>query len=81
MHLPKGLYKRGKSYYLDYTDEAGKRVRRSVGPDFHKCPILRVECQRTIRGRLQCSQIGWRARVPGRSDTDSTAEPIDVPPS
>lgn len=36
MHLPSGLYKRGRSYYLDYKDETGKRIRRSAGPDLHR---------------------------------------------
>lgn len=35
MQLPKGLYKRGKSYYLDYKGESGRRVRRSAGSDLH----------------------------------------------
>jgi integrase len=36
MRLPSGLYKRGPSYYLDYKDETGKRIRRSAGPDLHR---------------------------------------------
>ena len=36
MTLPKGLYKRGACYYLDYRDETGKRVRKSAGPDLHR---------------------------------------------
>jgi len=35
MQLPKGLYKRGNSYYIDYKDETGRRIRRSVGQDLH----------------------------------------------
>ncbi len=33
--LARGIYKRGNSYYLDYKDETGKRIRRSAGPDLH----------------------------------------------
>jgi integrase/recombinase XerD len=35
MTLPKGLYRRGNCYYLDYRDETGRRVRRSAGRNLH----------------------------------------------
>ena len=34
--LARGIYKRGNSYYLDYKDETGKRVRRSAATDLHR---------------------------------------------
>lgn len=34
--LARGIYKRGNSYYLDYKDEAGKRIRKSAGRDLHR---------------------------------------------
>ncbi len=35
-HLPRGIYRRGSSYYLSYRDETGKLVRRSAGKDLQK---------------------------------------------
>ena len=46
MQLPKGLYKRGKSYYLDYKDETGMRIRRSTGPDLHRA----LDLLKAVRG-------------------------------
>ena len=46
MQLPKGLYKRGSSYYLDYKDETGKRIRRSAGPDLH----VALDLLKSVRG-------------------------------
>ena len=34
--LARGIYKRGNSYYLDYKDETGKRIRSSAGRDLHR---------------------------------------------
>ena len=59
MHLPKGLYKRGSVYYLDYKDETGQRIRRSAGPDFHRA----LELLERIRGPLSRSDSGAGLRA------------------
>jgi hypothetical protein len=53
MTLPKGLYKRGSCYYLDYRDETGRRVRRSAGRDLHHALDLLSKLRPSIPGESQ----------------------------
>lgn len=59
MHLPSGLYKRGSSYYLDYKDETGKRIRRSAGPDLHRA----LDLLEKVRGPGSRSDSGAGLKV------------------
>lgn len=59
MHLPSGLYKRGRSYYLDYKDETGKRIRRSAGPDLHRA----LDLLERVRGPSARSDSGAGLKV------------------
>jgi hypothetical protein len=47
--LPPGIYKRGKSYYLDYKDETGKRLGKSADTDLHRAPDVSLRYSTTER--------------------------------
>lgn len=55
MTLPRGLYKRGNCYYLDYRDETGRRVRRSAGRDLHHALDLLHKLRGSDPGECQIS--------------------------
>jgi hypothetical protein len=72
--LPKGIYKRGKSYYLRARDTEGRLIRKSFGTDLEAALLLadRIERERQRQKELAPTSLprlvaNWMARHELRS--------------